>query len=70
MHSLCFQSFHNTILTLLCNIPLGWDLPSGPVVKNPPAKQGMWIPSLVVEVRAYMPQSNKAHTPQLRSPLL
>ena len=22
----------------MCNIPLGWDLPSGPVVKNPSCK--------------------------------
>ena len=43
------------------------DFPGGPVVKNPPANAGDTgsIPGLG---RFHMQQSNRAHSPQLRSP--
>ena len=34
------------------------DFPDGPVVKNLPAMHGMWVRSLVEELRSHMPQSD------------
>ena len=34
------------------------DFPGGPVAENPPGNKGMWVWSLVGELRSYMPQSN------------
>ena len=34
------------------------DFPGGPVVKNPPSKEGTWVPFLVRELRPHMPRGN------------
>ena len=38
------------------------------MVKNPPSMQGIWVQSLVCELRSHMPWGNKAHRPQLEEP--
>ena len=39
------------------------DFPGGPVVKNPPSKEGTWVPSLVRELRSHMPWGNQSWVP-------
>ena len=38
------------------------------MVKNPPSMQGIWVQSLVCELRSHTPWGNEAHRPQLEKP--
>ena len=38
------------------------------MVKNPLSMQGIWVQSLVCELRSHMPWGKEAHRPQLEKP--